>query len=321
LVKRTHLILVLVLVLVAVVVFFAVRPRPEERFLSIATGGVAGVYYPLGGALAEIINEKVSGVTATAETTGASVANVRMLAEGSVELALVQNDIAFYALNGREMFTEPVTALRGVATLYPEVIQLVTLEGSGINTLGDLRGKRVAVGAPGSGTEANARQILATQGITYADLTVDYLSFAEAAGSLKDGHIDAAFLTAGIPTAAVMDIAATHPVKLVPLGSDVYNLLVTDYPFYARVTIPAGTYRGQDAQLESVAVMAMLVVSAELPENLVYNVTKAMFENLDRLGAAHARGKDIKLEKATEGLPIPLHPGTERYFREKGVGF
>lgn len=310
-----------VLILIAVLLAAAGCRKPEERFISIATGGVAGVYYPVGGALAEIFNDKVANVTATAEATGASVANVRMLAEGTVELALAQNDIAYYAFNGKEMFTDKITAFKGVATLYPEVIQLVTLQGSGINSLADLRGKKVAVGAPGSGTEANARQILAAGGLTYNDLTADYLSFAEAAGSLKDGHIDAAFLTAGIPTAAVMDIAATHPVKIVSLGQAVHDRLKGDYPFYTRVVIPARTYTGQDTAVDSVAVMAMLLVSEKLPNDLVYQMTKAMFENLDRLHAAHARAKDISLDKAASGLPIPLHPGVERYFREKGIKF
>jgi TRAP transporter TAXI family solute receptor len=287
--------------------------------LALATGGTAGVYYPLGGAMAEIFNQKVKNVNTTAQSSGASVANVRALEKGDFQLVLAQNDITYYAANGLEMFTEgKLTKLRGVATLYPEVIQLVTLADKGIYSVTDLRGKRVAVGAPGSGTEANARQILETFGINYNNLRkADFLSFGEAAANLKDGHIDAAFITAGLPTAAVQEIAATHSVRIVPIGGPEVDNLKAKYPFYTTTTVKAGTYRGQDYDVVTVAVKAMLLASADLPDDLVYNLTKALFENLDRMGAAHAQGKAISLTGATDGMPIPLHPGAKRYYDQK----
>ncbi|HHU69869.1 MAG TPA: TAXI family TRAP transporter solute-binding subunit, partial [Thermoanaerobacterales bacterium] len=185
------------------------EPESAEVFVKIATGGTAGVYFPLGGAVAEILNKNVEGVNASAETTGASVANINMLKEHEVELAFIQNDITYYAANGVEMYEgQKVDGLCGISSIYPETIQIVTLGKTGIKEIADVKGKRVAVGSAGSGTEANARQILEAYGITYDDITVQYLSFAEAANSLKDGNVDVAFVTAGFPTAAIMDIAA-----------------------------------------------------------------------------------------------------------------
>ncbi len=287
------------------------------EFVTVASGGTAGVYYPLGGALAEIFNQHVPGVNASVQATGASVANVNLLVQRQAELALIQNDIAFYAANGTEMFQgRKVDSLRGIATLYPEVIQLVASRASGIRSVDDLRGKRVAVGDIGSGTEANARQILEAAGLTYRDIAARYLSFAEAAANLRDGHIDAAFVTAGIPTAAIQDIAVQRDVVVVPISGDLAQRLAQRYPFYTQVTIPAGTYRGQDEAVVTVAVKAMLVARTDLSEELVYQLTRAMFGNLARLAQAHARGADVSVETARDGMSIPLHPGAERYYRE-----
>ncbi len=291
----------------------------QQHFISIATGGTAGTYYPLGGALGEIYDQHVPGVNASVQATGASVANINMLAQGQVELALIQNDIAYYAANAQEMFQRPVTAVQGIATLYPEVIQIIARADAGIRSIEDLRGKRVAVGDAGSGTEANARQILGAAGITYNDISVRYLSFAEASSNLRDGHIDAAFVTAGLPTAAIQDIAAQRAITLVPVSDELVARLQEEYPFYTQVVVPGGTYRGVDQDVQTVAVKAMLAVRADLPEDLVYNLTKAMFENLPRLAQAHARGGDVSLETALDGMSIPVHPGAARYYAEAGL--
>lgn len=288
-------------------------------FISLATGGTAGTYFPLGGAMAEIWNDEVEGVQANAESTGASVANSRLIADGEAELALIQNDIGYYAYNGEEMFSDgALKELAGVATLYPEVIQLVARTDAGIQSVEDLAGKRVAVGASGSGTEANARQILNAFGLTYDDIEEDFLSFSEAANNMKDGHVDAAFVTSGIPTAAIQDIMATTDVVVVPIEGAPVDQLKSDYPFYTEVTIPADAYSKLTSDVNTVAVKAMLVVRADMDEELVYNLTKALFENLDRLAAAHKRGADISLESATDGMSIPLHPGVQRYYDEQG---
>lgn len=309
-------------VLIAALAVVVTGCAPQKQFLSIAAGGVAGVYYPLGGALAKILNENIRNMEASARVTGASVANANLLAKAGaegVEIAFLQNDIAYYSFHGLEMFKDRKNdQIRGLATLYPEVIQLVATAASGINSVRDLVGKRVAVGAAGSGTEANARQILEAFGVQYTDLTkVEYLPFGDATAQIRDGHLDAAFLTAGTPTAAVTELANSIAIKLVPLIGPEIDALRTAHPFYVKHTVPAETYRGLTAPVETVAVLAMIAVKGSLTERQVYEITKALFNNLDDFGAAHARGKDVSLEKAQEAMPIPLHPGAAKFFRER----
>ena len=289
----------------------------EKKFLNIATGGTAGTYYPIGGAMAEILNKDIKGMNASAQSTGATVANINMLKDGSVDLAIVQNDITYYAANGTEMFKDKkVENLRGIATLYPETCQIVTLEKSGIKSVADLKGKRVAVGAAGSGVEANARQIMEAYGVTYNDIDVQYLSFGEAASALKDGNVDAAFLTAGYPTAAVQDIASQNPIRLLPVDADKADALIAKYPFYTKTTIPAGTYAGFDQDVQTVSVMAMLVATDKVDDKLGYDIAKALFSNLDRLQAAHSVGKLITKEGAMKGMSLPMNAGAEKFFKE-----
>jgi len=295
--------------------------KAEEKtkqtvFLNIATGGTAGTYFPLGGALAEIWNKNVPGVNATAQSTGASVANINLLKEGKADVIFVQNDISYYAANGIELFEEKFEDLRGLVVLYPETVQLVTLGNKGINSISDLKGKKVAVGAAGSGAEANARQILNAAGITYDDIDEQYLSFAEASNNLKDGNIDAAFLTAGFPTAAVTDIATQHNLKLIALEDSLVENLTSQYPYYTKTIIPAGTYKGQDSDIETVSVQAMLAVKSDMDEELAYNLIKSMYDNIDRMKAAHSVGEMIKPETGTEGMSVELHPGAKKFFDE-----
>ena len=233
-------------------------------------------------------------------------------------MALVQNDIAYYAANGTEMFKDKkVEAIQGIASLYNETIQIVTIEGKGIKTVADLKGKRVAVGALGSGTEANARQIMEIFGITYADIKPQYLSFGEAANGLKDGNIDGAFVTAGAPTAAIQDIAAQHKVALVSIPADKAEALIKKYPFYAKQTVKAKTYPTVAADVQTVAVKAMLVTSSKVDADLVYKMTKAMYTNLDRIKSAHAQGANVQKATALEGMGIKVHAGADKFFKEK----
>ena len=289
-----------------------------KTFLNIGTGGTAGTYYPIGGAMAEILNQEIPGMSASAQSTGASVANVNMLGDGTIDLATVQNDIAYYAAHGTEMFVDKkVDGLKGVASLYPETCQFVTLKSSGIKSLSELKGKRIAVGAVGSGVEANVRQILAAYGISYDDIDAQYLSFAEGASALKDGNVDVAVLTAGYPTASVQDIAAQNPVRLLPVEEEVADALIAKYPFYTKTVIPAGVYAGDDEVVPSVSVMAMLVAGPTVNEELGYIVTKAIFSHLDRLQAAHAVGKQITRDSVKAGMSLPMNEGAEKYFNEK----
>ena len=292
----------------------------DGQFISIATGGTSGTYYPLGGAIAKIFNDNIEGVTANAQSTGASVENVGLVQKGETEVAFIQSDITFYAAEGIENFDAAVENIRGMAMLYPEVVQIVANAGAGINSIEDLAGKRVAVGAPGSGTEANARQILAAHGISYDDLAkADYLSFAEASDQLKDNHIDAAFVTAGLPTSALVEVSTSNDIVVVPIAKEKIDELAAEYPFYIEVTIPGGTYRGNDEDALATAVMAMLVVPEDLDEELMYQMTKNLFEQRQVIIDTHERGNDITLETAVEGMPIELHPGAARYYEEMGI--
>ena len=289
-----------------------------KKFLNIGTGGTAGTYYPIGGAIAEVLNKEIPGMSASAQSTGASVANINMLSDGEVDLATVQNDIAYYAAHGTEMFQDKkVDGLQGIASLYPETCQFVTLKSSGIKSLAELKGKRIAVGAVGSGVEANVRQILAAYGVTYSDIDAQYLSFAEGASALKDGNVDVAVLTAGYPTASVQDIASQNPVRLLPVEGKMADALIAQYPFYTKTVIPAGTYAGFDEEVPSVAVMAMLVAGPTVNDDLGYCVAKAIFSNLDRLQAAHAVGKQIAKDTAKTGMSLPMNAGAEKYFSGK----
>lgn len=290
----------------------------KQQFVNIATGGTAGTYYPIGGAIAEVLNKNIPGVNASAQSTGASVANVNLLATGKVDMAFVQNDIAYYASNGVEMFKDKkVSNLKGICTLYPETVQILTLSNTNIKTVADAKGKRVAVGAAGSGVEANARQVLEAYGITYADIKVQYLSFAEAAGALKDGNVDVAFVTAGLPTAAIQDISTQNKVVFLPVDVAKADELIKKFPFYTKQMITAKTYPGQDTDVATVAVKAMLVVTDKMDADLGYKVTKAMYTNTDRLKASHVIAKDITKAGATDGMSIPLNAGADKYFKEK----
>ncbi len=290
----------------------------DKKFINIATGGTSGTYYPLGGALADILNKNVKGANASAQSTGASVANVNLLKEGKVDIGFIQNDISYYAVNGTEMFKDKkVGNLKALATLYPETIQIVTTDKTGVKTLADIKGKRVAVGAAGSGTEANARQILEAAGITYKDIKVQYLSFGEASSALKDGNVDVAFVTAGFPTAAIQDLATQHNVVLLPVDPAMADTLIKKYPFYTKISIPANTYNKQGTAVDAVAVKCMLVVTDKFGDDLGYDVVKALYTNLDRMKAAHNVAKAITKETGKDGVSIPLNAGAEKFFNEK----
>lgn len=289
-----------------------------QKFINIATGGTSGTYFPLGGAIADILNKNIPGCNASAQSTGAAVANVNLLQQGKVDIAFLQNDIAYYAANGTEMFKgKQVKGLQGIATLYPETVQIVTLKNTGIKSVADFKGKRVAVGAAGSGTEANARQIMAAYGLTYDDVKVQYLSFGEASSALKDGNVDVAFVTAGHPTAAIQDIATQNDVVLVPMDDDKADALIKEYPFYTKVVIKANTYNKQAADVEAVAVRCMLAVTDKMDEKTAYDVTKVIFGNLDRMKAAHSAANVISKDTALEGMSINLAPGADKFLKEK----
>jgi TRAP transporter TAXI family solute receptor len=287
-----------------------------KQLVSIVTGGTGGTYFPLGGAMADIVNENTE-IEMNAQSSGASAENMQTLADNEADIAFVQTDIASYAKEGVLMFEgNAIENVLAIGTLYPETIQIVTLADSGINTVEDLKGKTVSVGAPGSGTFANAEQILEIHGMTIEDLDAQNLAFDESTEGIQDGNIDAAFITSGTPTGSVEALSALKGVKLIPIEQEQIDALIAKYPYYAKDVVPSGTY-GLESEVTTVAVLAMLVASAELDEDTVYEITKAIFENTDKI--THAKGELITAETALDGLGIELHPGADKYFTEKGL--
>lgn len=306
--------------LLAAVLLAACSGSGKPASLSIATGGTSGTYYPLGGGMAQIFTEHV--VNTTAEATGASVENMQLLKDGEVDLALVQSDIADYAAKGTFMFAEEgaIENIRTIASLYNETIQIVAAADSNIRSVEDLAGKRVSIGAPGSGTEANALQILEVHGMSESDLgQVERLSFGDSTSYIQDGTLDAAFVTAGTPTSAVSELAATKGVRIVNIADDKIAALIEKYPYYAEQTIEGGTYTGFDETVKTVAVKAQLVVRSDLAEDMVYRLTKSLFENLDELSSVHQKAAEIQPESALEGVSLQVHPGAARFYEEIGI--
>jgi uncharacterized protein len=312
--------IVLALVMVFIFSIALTGCTSQKTNLILATGGTSGTYYPFGGAIAQIFNTKIENMNVTAQATGASVENLKLIGKKEAELAIVQNDMTDYAYKGLEAFKDgKVENVRAIATLYPEVIQIVASPDSGINTVTDIKGKKFSVGAPGSGVEANARQILDVLGMTYNDFSANYLSFAESSDSFKDKHIDGFLFTSGIPNAAIQDITATSALNFVSIPDDVIKSITEKYPFFTAYVIPAGTYQGQTADVKTIAVNATLVVGSEVSEKVVYELTKALFANQAELATAHAKGKLLSLETAVTGISIPYHPGAEKYYKEVGA--
>lgn len=287
-----------------------------KKQLSIVTGGTGGTYYPLGGSMAKIISDKTDA-EATAQSSNASAENMETLKKGDADIAFTQTDIATYAIEGKMMFKDKkIDNVQAIGALYPETIQIVALKDSGIKSVEDLKGKTVSVGAPGSGTYANAEQIFEIHGMTMDDVKAQNLAFDESTEGIQDGTIDAAFITSGTPTGAVDALAAVKDVSIVPIAQDKIDALIEKYSYYTKDTVASGTY-GLEADIDTVAVQAMLVVRSELEEDLVYEITKAIFENTDQI--THAKGKLIKAETAPQGIGIELHPGAEKYFKEVGA--
>lgn len=290
------------------------KTKEDYDYLSLLTGGTQGTYYSLGGTFAELITEETD-VKTTAEVSQASAANMTALQNGDGEIAFVQTDIAYYATEGMLMFEDnKIDTISALGALYGETVQIVTLANSGINSIEDLKGKKVSVGAPGSGTYANAEQILEIHGLSIKDdIKAQNLDFGESSDGLQSGQIDAAFITAGYPTAAVEALNATNKVKILPVSPEKAEELIEKYPYYATDTIPAGSY-GLTEDVPAVSVLAMLAVRKDLPEDLVYEITKAIYDNTNKIG--HAKGEFIKAETGLEGISIDIHPGAQKYFDE-----
>ena len=318
---KSKTILILILAISLVVGMLSFGMAAERQFIAIATGGTGGTYYPLGGALAQMLSNNVEGLIVTAMTSNASIENCNLIGRGQIETAFSQANTTFwcYTATGMLKDTQPITKLRGIASLYPETIHIVATKASGIKTIEDLKGKRVGVGAPNSGTAADAEIILNAHGITFDDIKADFIDFNEVAQRLVDGQIDAGFTTAGYPTSSIIDIATKRDMVLVPISEEKIKELVAAIPYYGATTIPAGIYKGVDEPVPALATPALWICDAKLSPTLVYKMTKALWEQRDVLEKVHSQGKNITLETALDGIGIPLHPGAELYYKEVGL--
>jgi TRAP transporter TAXI family solute receptor len=302
-------------------VIIAVTPvaAKAQDFINVLTGGTSGVYYPLGVALSKIYGDKIAGTRPSVQATKASVENLVLLQQGRGEIAFTLGDSLDAAWKGDEEagFKTPLKKLRGITAIYPNYVQIVASKESGIKTLADLKGKRLSVGAPKSGTELNARAILGAAGLSYKDLgKIEYLPFAESVELMKNRQLDATLQSAGLGVASLRDLATSVEIVVVEVPAAVVDKAG---PPFVKVSIPANTYTGQTAAVPAAAVVNYLVTHEGVKEELVYQMTKAVFDSLPDLAAAHAAARSIKLESALEGMPVPLHPGAARYFKEKGL--
>src|SRR5437868_5617 len=290
-----------------------------QQFINVLTGGTSGVYYPLGVAIGKIYSDKIANVKTQVQATKASVENLVLLQQGRGELAFALGDSLKAAWEGDEEagFKKKMDKLRTIGAIYPNYIQIVATADSGIKTLADLKGKSLSVGAPKSGTELNSRAILGAAGMSYKDISkVEYLPFAESVDLMKNRQLNATLQSAGLGVASLKDLSTSADIIVVSVPKEVVDKIG---PPFVAVTIPANTYTGQDKDVPTAAVVNYLVTSSEVSDDLAYQMTKLVFESLGELANARVAGKEIKLETAAIGSPVPLHPGAIRYYKEKGL--
>lgn len=286
--------------------------------LKMATGGTTGTYYAYSGTVSQVLSQKIDNLSFDVQSTGASKANIYLISDKEADIALVQNDVMYYAYHGTDLFAgEKVSGFSAMAGVYAEVCQIVAK--SGITSIEDLRGKRVSVGDIGSGVEFNARQILEAYGITFDDIIVNNLSFGDSATAFKDDKVDAFFCVAGAPTTAIVELATTNQINLLEIDDEHAAKLIEKYPFYTKFDVPAGTYKGVDANTRTVAVVASYIVADSLDEDLVYDMTKALFENAEEIAVGHPKGAELDPAYSVSSISIPMHPGAEKYYKEVGV--
>lgn len=294
------------------------EPTPSVLEFKVYTGGTGGTYFPIGSKYAELLSKYSDKIEAVGVTTGASVTNCKAIGSGETTVGMSQNDVAYYAYNGLYMFEKPITNLRGVATLWAEPAQFVSRAESGIKTLADLKGKRVNIGAPGSGCAVCCEQILRAAGV-WDDIVRYDMTHAEQTAALKMGQIDVAFLTTAVGSAVISEVAATTPIDIVNIEDETLNKLYDEgYVFYVRTTIPKGTYVITE-DVRTITVLSMLGVDKDMPDDIVYEMTKILFEHNDELTAAHACAAAVTLDTGLDGMSIKLHPGAVKYYEEKGI--
>ena len=308
-----------VVLLMALILLLASTPAFAWDPVGITTGGTAGTYYPLGGEIAALWMKHIQDLDVSVQSSGGSKDNIIKLNNQEAELATVQNDVMYYAYQGDQDFFngEVIDSFVAIGSLYPELVQVVVAGDSDIKTIEDLKGKKVSVGAVGSGVYFNAVQLLEVSGLSLSDIQPQHLSFDESATSFQNRQLDAFFITAGLPNPAIMDVASKQAVRLIGLTEEQMVTLQEKYSFYVPSLVPAGTYSGMTEPVVVPSMNAVLICHKDLPEELVYQMTRVLFENVDEM--THAKKEYISAEYAVTGIPTPFHPGAERYYKEIGL--
>ena len=308
----------LALVLVMVLTLVACGSGSGTK-MTMGTGGPTGTYYAYGGVLGQYMINK-AGINVNVVSTDGSKANIQGIDIGDFQLGTVQSDVMAYAWEGSRSFATEgkIQSFRVIGGLYAEAVQLITMDPE-IKSVADLKGKSVSIGAPNSGVYFNAIDVLAAAGLTEEDINAQYQSFGDSTDALKDGKIAAAFIVAGAPTPAIDELCTSNDAFLVPIDGEVADNLMKDCPFYTVYEIPANTYKGQTEPVKTVTVKATLIVSADASEEDVYKLTASIFDNIDAITAEHAKGAELSLENATDGMTAPFHAGAAKYFKEKGI--
>ena len=308
------------LVVACCLVLAAVNAMAAEKQFTFATGDASGVYFLLGGAIAQVLTNKSNGaLNITAQASSGSVENMRLIDANEVNLAIVQNDVANAAYNGKAPFKKKFTNARAIARLYPEYLHVVASISSKVKKISDFKGKKVSVGARGSGNELNCRQIFKTFGLDYKNITPIFLPYGETAEQFKDRNLDGFIFTIGTPNPAIQDITTAQKVEFISLEGSTIDAITKQFPYLVKDSIPANTYKGQTTAVATLSVQAILIVNKDVSDADVYTITKTLFENLPDIAKIYNKGAEISLKTARYGITIPFHPGAEKYFKEKDL--
>ncbi len=283
--------------------------------LTMGTGSTGGTFYPLGAAIAKVVGDKTN-VKVTVQSTGASVENMRLLGKKEVQLGMASSSIVDDAYNGKEMFDTPIKNVRAIGYLYADIIQVFTMADSGINSIADFKGKKIGVGPAGSATEFTSRYVMDTYGLTFNDITPVKAPFDQMGDQFKDRQLAAAIFQLDIPNSTIQDISMTKSLKFLPIDAD---KLMAKYPYFAKYTMKSGSYKGMTEAVQTIELPSLLVALDSVDTDAVYQLTKAMYEGTKDIAAIYATGAEVNPENAMKGISIPLHPGAEKYFKEKGI--
>lgn len=316
--KRTIFSLVFLVSFVSGLVFVPAAGAQVKKYI-MGTGPTGGVFYPLGAGIAKVVSQYAKGIDISVQSTGASTENCRLLGTKKVEFGLAGGGIAFYAFQGKEMFDKAYPNIRGIGFIYPDVFHWVVLADSNIYKMEDMKGKRVGVGALGSGTESTSKILFEAIGMSYNDFTAIVLPFGQYIDRFRDRQLDAANFGMNVPYSGIIDLATTHKIRLLEIKGEVRKSIQEKHPFYISVTIPKGSYSGVDYDVETIAFASCLFTREEIPADDIYNITKALYEHSEEIARIHPAGKTIQLKDATNGIFVPFHEGALKYFKEKGI--